>query len=129
MRGKTWLGGFALAALVLLGVDAAPAAADALRCGRKLVSDGDTLYDVRTRCGNPDNAIQRVEMRTVRQWVQGRCPNNQYGCGQMVERTIEVVIDEWLYDFGPHQFVSNVTFEQGRLVSIVSGARGVKDKS
>ena len=128
MSGNKWLGGFALAGLLLLGVDAPPAAADALRCGRKLVSDGDTLYDVRSRCGNPDNAIQRVEFRTVRQWVQGPCINNDpRRCGQVVERTIEVTIDEWIYDFGRHQFISYVTFEQGRLISIVSGARGVKD--
>lgn len=111
-------------------LQAGPAAADALRCGRKLVSDGDTLYDVRSRCGDPDNQIHRVELRTVRQWVQGPCINNDpRRCGQMIERTVEVSIDEWTYDFGPHQFINYVTFENGRLISIVSGARGVKDKS
>jgi hypothetical protein len=125
-----WLGISGLAAASCwLGLHTPPAAADALRCGRKLVSDGDTLYDVRSRCGDPDNAIHRVETRTVTQWVQGQCINGDpRRCGRVVERTIDIEIDEWLYDFGPHQFVSHVLFEQGRLISIVSGARGVKDK-
>lgn len=127
MRVKNWCAGFGLLALGLLSAGAPPAAADALRCGRKLVSDGDTLYDVRTRCGDPDNQIHRVEQRTVSQWVQGPCIAGR--CGQYVQRTIEITIDEWTYDFGPHQFISYVTFENGRLISIVSGARGVKDKS
>lgn len=115
----------ALIALSLVGLDAPQAAADALRCGRKLVSDGDTLYEVRSRCGEPDNQIQRVEVRSVRQWIQGPCvaPGR---CGQLVERTIEVTIDEWIYDFGPHQFINYLTFEQGRLIRIDSGARGTK---
>ena len=129
MTRKKWLAGGALVALALLGLEAPRVAADAMRCGRKLVSDGDTLYDVRSRCGEPDNKIQRFEVRTVRHWLQGPCvgpdPRN---CGRVIERTIEVTIDEWTYDFGPHQFINYLVFEQGRLISIVSGKRGTKQE-
>jgi hypothetical protein len=129
MGRRGWFSLGAVLGLGLLGMSPPPATADSLRCGRKLVSDGDTLYDVRNRCGEPDNQIHRVETRTVGQWVQGQCINvDPRRCGQYVQRTIEIVIDEWTYDFGPHQFISYVTFENGRLISIVSGARGVKDK-
>ena len=129
MTTKKWLAGGVLVGLALLGLEAPRAGADALRCGRKLISDGDTLYDVRSRCGEPDNKIQRVELRTVRQWLQGPCvgpdPRN---CGRVIERTIEVTIDEWIYDFGPHQFINYLVFEQGHLISIVSGKRGTKQE-
>lgn len=92
------------------------AQADTLRCGQRLVTDGDTLHEVRTRCGEPVSAIRHSEFRTVRLWLNGR----------PVEQTVEVAIDEWIYDFGPHRFVQHLTFEQGKLISVVSGHRGEK---
>ncbi|HEX6241437.1 MAG TPA: DUF2845 domain-containing protein [Polyangiales bacterium] len=113
--------------LILLGASASGAAADTVRCGRKLAVEGDTLYDVRSRCGEPDGQTHRVELRTERAWVQGSCDGKeQTQCGRMVERTIEVVIDEWTYDFGPTQFVQHLYFEQGRLLRVVPGQRGTK---
>ena len=113
---------------VLLGLAAPPAWADTMRCKNKLVTDGDTMYDVRSRCGEAVSQLHRVELRTVRQWVAGPCrTNDPRSCGQMVERTIEVAIDEWTYDFGPHRFVQYLTFEQGRLLTIVSGSKGTMD--
>jgi hypothetical protein len=129
MTARSWFGGSGLVALSLLTLGAPSAEADAIRCGRKLVSDGDTLYEVRARCGDPDQQIHRVELRTVRQWVGGPCiGNDPRQCGRYLERTIEVTIDELTYDFGPHQFINYLTFEQGRLISIVSGQRGVKQE-
>jgi hypothetical protein len=100
--------------------------ADGMRCGTKLVSDGDSLHDVRSRCGEPDHAERRVEKRTVRRWVQGPCLQDRGAvrCGQMVERTVEVVIDEWTYDFGPHKFVHYLTFEQDTLLTVRTGSYG-----
>jgi hypothetical protein len=87
---------------------------DSLRCGNKLVVSGDTLYDVKMRCGEPAFATRRTELRSVSGW----------GPGAGATRTIEVVIDEWTYDFGPQKFVQYLTFEQGRLVYVVAGHRG-----
>ena len=42
----------------------------------------------------------------------------------MVERIVEVQIDEWTYDFGSTQFVRYVTFEDGRLLRIDTGHYG-----
>jgi hypothetical protein len=41
---------------------------------------------------------------------------------------VEIVIDEWTYDFGPQKFVQHLIFEQGRLVFVVAGHRGQKKK-
>ena len=130
MAMRQSLAGCALLILALLGLPTPHATADTVRCGRKLAVEGDSLYDVRSRCGEPDNQIHRVELRTTSAWVQGSCDGkDQTQCGRMVEHTVEVVIDEWTYDFGPTQFIQYLVFEQGRLVRVVPGQRGTKKKS
>jgi hypothetical protein len=115
-------------AAMQLGLPSPQAHADGLRCGTKLVVEGDTQYDVRRRCGEPVNQVHRMELRTVRQWIAGPCrTNDPRSCGQFVERSVEVAVDEWTYDFGPHAFVQYLTFEDGRLFKIVSGSRGTRD--
>jgi len=104
---------------------ATPAAlADGMRCGTKLVSDGDSLYRVRSSCGEPNFKQHRVEQRRVSRWVSGPCAPNGTSCGQYVESTVEVQIDEWTYDFGPHEFVRTVVFEEGRLLQVLTGDYG-----
>lgn len=107
------------------------ASADGMRCGSRLVSEGDTLYDVRSVCGEPVAASRRVEYRTIRQHVAGPCvpQNGQVRCGYIEERTIEVVIDEWTYDLGSNKFIRYLTFEQGRLRDVQTGRYGNKSES
>ena len=123
-RGKVWAGGFALAALA-----AAPSArADSLACNGRIVSTGDSRYEVKSICGEPDDASQRVEYRTVRGRVAGPCTRNggKITCSDTREIVVEVVIDEWIYDFGRNRFVEYLTFEQGKLVSVRTGSYGHK---
>jgi hypothetical protein len=105
------------------------AQADGMRCGSRLVSEGDYLYEVRERCGEPDAASQHTELRTVREFVSGPCyqEQGQLRCGRVIERTVEVVIDEWVYDKGTHKFVRYLTFEQGRLAKVRTGRYGSKE--
>ncbi len=122
MRAKT-AGSGLLLWLSLAGL----AHADGMYCGNKLVSDGDSPYAVRNLCGTPDQAVQRTELRTVQQWVDGPCLyRGQVRCGQMVQYTVEVHIDEWLYDFGTNQLIRNLVFENGRLVRLYTGGYGQK---
>jgi Protein of unknown function (DUF2845) len=104
------------------------ARADSLTCKGRIVSTGDRRYDVRAVCGEPDDASSRVEYRTVSGRVAGPCTRqgDKVVCSDTRERVIEVVIDEWIYDFGRNRFVQYLTFEQGRLVSIKSGGYGHK---
>jgi len=74
--------------------------ADSMRCGKRLVRDGQRTAEVRAACGTPTSAVQRVVGRTG------------------------LVIDEWSYDFGPHDFVRHLRFENDVLVSITSGEYG-----
>jgi hypothetical protein len=121
---------FVLGALVMVGGGtlSSEVRADSLRCGRDLVSSGDSTYEVRSTCGDPDAATQRTVYRTVQRRVPVACPADspQKHCYAIVEETVSVVVDEWTYDFGKNRFVHYVVFEHGRLVSVSSGGYGKK---
>lgn len=102
--------------------------ADGMRCGSRLVFEGDSTYEVRTTCGEPDAMSQRVEYRTVRRFVSGPCVSYQGKtvCGHVEEITVPVTIDEWVYDFGSSSFIRYALFEQGKLVDVKLGDYGKK---
>jgi hypothetical protein len=116
-----------LAALAALSVSSS-ARADSLACNNRIVSSGDSRYEVRHVCGDPDDAMQRIEYRTVRGRVSGPCTREggKLRCAETREQVVEVVIDEWVYDFGRNRFIEYLTFEQGRLVSVRAGSYGHK---
>lgn len=118
-----------LQGLVMLGAAllfSTSARADSMSCRNRIASTGDTLYRVRAICGEPDQATRRVEFRTIRR--RGPCfvHGGKRVCKPDIEHTVEVVIDEWLYDFGRNQFIRYLTFEQGRLIRIDTGSYGHK---
>ena len=76
--------------------------AEALRCGSKVVSLGDTQYQVRQRCGEPDDVTRRWV--TVYQRVS---PDR--------EVAVDVEVVEWLYDFGRNRLVTHLRFVDGVL--------------
>jgi uncharacterized membrane protein len=122
--GKVWAAAFALSALAT----SASARADSLACNGRIVSTGDSRYDVKAICGEPDDASQRVEYRTLRGRVAGPCARTggKITCSDTREHVVEVVIDEWIYDFGRNRFVEYLTFEQGKLLSVRTGSYGHK---
>jgi hypothetical protein len=105
------------------------ARADSVRCGERLASTGDSTYEVKAQCGDPDAANHRVEYRTVRVRVPASCvvENGQRRCEAIVEHTVEIQIDEWIYDFGKNRFIEHLTFEQGQLIRVANGGYGHKD--
>ena len=123
----TWAGLLGFATLAL----SPSARADSLSCNYRIVSSGDSRHEVRSVCGEPDDATQRVEYRTLRGRVVAPCTRDgkRVRCSQTQETVVEVVIDEWVYDFGRNRFIQYLTFEQGRLVSVRSGSYGHKPTS
>jgi len=115
-------------ALGLVGSDAE--AWSSMRCGNDLVTVGDSLYEVRSTCGEPDQLDAYVEYRTVRERVGRRCTRSDQGkerCTDIVvERTIEVPMHLAVYDFGRNRFIQLLTFERGRLRSVATGGYGKK---
>lgn len=96
------------------------------RCpGGRLVSTGDHMYEVRQKCGDPDAVVQRIEKRKIKVKIRHRLsPTEQEELTE--EREIEVVVDEWTYDFGSERFIRHVAFEDARVVGVTTGGYGTK---
>jgi len=79
-------------------------------CDYGVVSKGDTQMEVLKRCGNPDHVTS---------------PEYRYSGtrGHRVNVKGTTVVD-WIYNFGPRQFIYTVTFEGGRVVEIEAGDYG-----
>lgn len=112
--------------LAALGIalGAGEAGAEGMRCGNRLVSKGDSTYSVRSRCGEPNDATRRVETRTERRRVRVACGRGDAQCDRVQEVSTDVVVDEWIYDFGPQQFVRYLTFLDGKLARVETGSYG-----
>lgn len=116
--------GFAALVGLALWLGAGPSSADGMRCGNRLISTGDSTYDVRSRCGEPQDATRRTETRTERRRVRVACGKGEALCDRVQEVSAEVVVDEWTYDFGPQRFVHYLTFLDGRLARVDTGGYG-----
>ncbi|MES1207075.1 MAG: DUF2845 domain-containing protein [Pseudomonadota bacterium] len=121
-----------IAPLFLLGIAAgAPTVAESgpsgFRCPAtgRLISLGQSLHEVRTRCREPDDAHVTVETRTIRERVRRWA--GDVGQEVSVERTVEIPVEEWTYDFGRNRFVQFLRFENGRLISLWNGGKGSGD--
>ena len=85
-----------------------PAIADSMRCGARLVVEGDHKYDVEKKCGKPDSARNH--------YIDGPFTSrDRYGRRYTVDG---IRVDTWVYDFGQQQFTRVLRFEDDRLVRI-----------
>jgi hypothetical protein len=117
MQWNRW----ALICCVLLFAE--PAAA--LRCGNKLVSDGAPMSKVLKYCGEPE----AVQVSTIiRSGLPRRQIRQRLGDSGSLSDTrellyadrayVEVVVEEWTYNFGPHRLMRIVRFEGGLVTSV-----------
>lgn len=86
-------------------------ASDSLRCANRLVSRGASQPEVVARCGPPTSVKQRHLTRRIR-------------VTEDVEEYEDLEWELWLYDFGPHNFIQQLTFENGFLIDVQSGNYG-----
>ena len=89
--------------LLALGLALASPSAQALRCGNRLVSDGERAFSVRERCGDP-----YWSERSTRIEILGR--------DGPIELQREVEFEAWYYNFGPRHLLRRLDFRDGRLV-------------
>jgi Protein of unknown function (DUF2845) len=111
---------------LILFAAGASASGNGIRCENKIVGPGDSQYDVKSLCGPPDDVQQRTETRRVQRAVQRPCPNGIGYCSFVVDDIIDIVVEEWTYDFGTNKFLQYLTFEGGKLVHVRSGPYGHK---
>ena len=99
-----------------------------LRCDKGIVSQGDRVFDVLMKCGEPTYRSIKYEKRTKRDLYRDLFPprdlreSEKYREPLFVEELVEV--EEWVYNFGSLQFVRYLTFENGILVNIELGGYG-----
>ncbi len=105
---------FALGIWVCAVFDPSAAHAEGMRCGHRLVSEGDPPYRVESRCGPPLETRSWTELRSIRVRV-----GNVW-----VDRVVEVKYEQWTYDHGPDRLVRYVIFENGQLVKVNTGHYG-----
>jgi Protein of unknown function (DUF2845) len=99
----------------------------ALRCGHTLVDLGNYKEEVIDKCGEPESIETHIEIRGVTNRFGGRTrpsPGTSINFGQQQYTEIEVVVEEWIYDFGRRRFQKHLRFENGRLTEINDLGKG-----
>lgn len=82
----------------------------AMKCGNRLVSIGDTKAEVVAKCGEPFFAdLVATEITSLE--------------GSSGQGSVEVAVEQWTYDPGPKRFMQLLTFRAGVLEKIESGNR------
>jgi hypothetical protein len=110
---RTWL----TAGLAALALAAAPAHAEAFRCGTRLVTDGDTAAKVFALCGEPSEVRRSSILRRPVLWLHGR----PY---YLSDDLVEVPIETWTYNLGPQKLMRQLRFEDGVLVEVKTLGHG-----
>lgn len=125
INGRSLLGAAALLVLLL----SEPAAA--LRCGNKLVKEGMHEQEVIAICGEPTSmrhlgyALRGYDLRLRRRVSPGLTEYYYPGYGYLAQ---EVMITEYVYNFGPRKKMRRLLFEGGMLVTIESIGYGYHEK-
>ena len=95
---------------------ASAVSADTLRCGSKIISEGDTIEKVEQYCGEP------VEKK--RTWMT-RQPRFEYGGREVpFPGSEDVPVDLWTYDFGANKLMRRIRFVAGKVDSIETLGHG-----
>jgi hypothetical protein len=110
----------------LLTLIAWTAPAEAMRCGSRLISEGDPKERLLNECGPPSN---------VEAWEEERYYNydappppylykeyEYYGNAYRVK--VHVNVEVWTYNYGPSRFIDYVRIENGKVRKIYSGGYG-----
>jgi len=107
---------------IALGVLLAPLAqADAMRCGSKLVREGDPVSQVREFCGEPTD----IQTKTIlRRPYFDRLGRRIY-LGDSLE---EVPVEIWTYNLGPYKLQRRVRFIDGLVDDIDTLGYGYREK-
>jgi len=109
------------AALAVLLCMSTPA--HAFRCGSRIVSEGDHYSKVLKICGEPAGVQERVIYREgiTRPRFRVEGPNGLRYDQEVVqyERSyVEVLVEEWTYNFGPRRLMQLVRFENGFVTDV-----------
>lgn len=115
--------------LLLVMLIASPA--HAFRCGNKVVTKHMHEQQVRIACGEPTtmrhlgHTVRSVILPSRRRLSSGLSDAHYSGHAYYTE---EVVVTEYVYNFGPRKFMRRLVFEGSVLVSIETIGYGYVEK-
>ncbi|MBM0104477.1 DUF2845 domain-containing protein [Steroidobacter sp. S1-65] len=109
-----------IASTILAAAVAMPAHADGMRCGGRLIRDGDARAEVRAFCGEPADVQTRTILRRPFYNVSGRLV--YFGDG-----LVEVPVETWTYNFGPNKLMRRVRFVDGIVEEVETLGYGYND--
>jgi hypothetical protein len=99
-----------VALCVMLQLIPLVAQADSMRCGSRLISEGDRIEYVLEHCGEP--------ARKERSWIVRQPRFERGGREYSFPGTDEVPVDTWTYDFGPNKLMQRVRMVDGKVERI-----------
>ena len=100
-----------VALFLLLSLTATAALADTMRCGDRLVYEGDAATKVEALCGKPDQISHSSILKIPSVWRNGRLY-------QLSDQEVVVPVESWVYNFGNRKFMRKLRFEDGVLMQI-----------
>ena len=100
---------------VVVSISVGSHADPSFRCGRHLISVGDSKFETLSKCGSP----------TLREFVGAGTDPAPEGPLRNQER----IIEEWTYNCGWGRFVYTLVFGGSRLISITSNGYGFGDSN
>jgi hypothetical protein len=101
-------------------------ATEAMRCGSRLISEGDPREKVLNECGQPSD-VETWEEERYDYFDRPPPPRlyrefERYGGAYRVRAFIRVEL--WTYNYGPSRFIDYVRMENGKVRKIYSGGYG-----
>jgi len=112
-------------AVLLLGLVFCMEPAFALRCGTRLVSEGDHQLKIEKYCGEPTAVNIRTIYRSGIPASRYRHSRAQVHPAKSSEELLihtrsveEVLVEEWTYNFGPRRLMRVIRFENGLVTSV-----------
>jgi hypothetical protein len=100
---------------------ATPAHADGMRCGGRLIRDGDVRAEVRAFCGEPaDVQTRTILRRPLYNAVNGRLV-------YLGDGLTEIPVETWTYNFGPNKLMRRVRFIDGVVDEVETLGYGYND--
>ena len=122
---------YSFVAALILAVLATSTPAHAFRCGNKIVTEDMHEAQVRAACGKPatirqiGHALRGIHIPRRRILSPGVTVDHYPGYGLYMQ---EVVLIEYVYNFGPRKLMRRLIFEGGVLVSIETIGYGYNEK-
>lgn len=116
--------------LLLVMIGATPA--HAFRCGNKIVIENMHEQQVLHVCGEPTSTrhlgytVRSISHPRRRSLISGGITSRYAGFEYYAQ---EVVVTEYIYNFGPRKFMRRLVFEGGFLVTIESIGYGYREPS